>query len=99
MQLATKSDKSLLTLTTLIFAFGLIVSFIEPAQGRDPMSRVNLLFFCFVAMSFLLAFCKQINHKYWAVLSASAGAVMWLISTWYGTPGGLASIIDTFKFY
>ena len=61
--MATKSDKSFLTLAALIFVFGVVVSFIEPAQGRDPMSRVNLLFFCFVAMSFLLAFCKQINVK------------------------------------
>ncbi len=97
--MATKSDKSLLTLATLIFVFAVVVSFIEPAQGRDPMSRVNLLFFCFVAMSFLLAFCKQINQKLWAFISAIAGGAMWLISTCYGTPGGLASIADTFKFY
>jgi hypothetical protein len=97
--MATKSDTSFLTLATLIFVLGVVVSFIEPAQGRDPMSRVNLLFFCFVAMSFLLAFCKQINQKFWAFLTAIAGGVMWLIATWFGTPGGLASVADTFKFY
>lgn len=63
------------------------------------MSRANLIFFCFVAMSFLSAFCKNIDQKFWTSVDATAGGLMWLISTWFGTPGGIASITDTFKFY
>ena len=97
--MAGKTDKSLLWLAILIFLFAVIVSFIPLGEARDPMSRPNLMFFCFVALSVVLALCKDIDQKFWTWTSLAAGAAMWFISTWWGTPGGWKSLIDTFSFW
>jgi hypothetical protein len=95
--MVSKRDKFLLSAAFVIFVITIGVSFVEPSQGRDPMSRVNLIFFSFLLMSLFVGLCTSIKAVTWAWITFGAGLILWIIATWFGDPGGWASVIDTFR--
>lgn len=82
-----------IALVTLIAV--LILVFRPLESGRDPQSRINIIFLGFVFVSGFISVCKHVSPRGWGLAIMIGGSALWFISVWFGSPGRWKSICDS----
>ena len=90
-------DRIKLAFAVAIFFFAIVFGSRDLGAEADPLARANLFFLSFIAVSWLTGLCTSVDARRWVWINSAAGLLLWIVSVWFGSPGGWKSFTDMFS--